>query len=339
MGSLIKYSGINTKTRAMTRWILKEKDFQELAAQQTVPAAVEYLKKFKPYETLFQGIDERDLHRELIEQKLNFAQLEEYGRLYRFADRDQKKFLDLYFVHYEVDVIKKCLRSVAGHRSEKMDLSMFQKVFEGHSKLDPVCLAGSDGMESFVKNLKGTPFFDPLDQMVKSGASSLAEYENALDMVYFKTIWERKDKDLSREDAKIVSESFGTRIDMLNIQWVWRSRKFYNLPAKEIQEMLIPFGYHLKKEDLDKLSAVEDLDQLHDAVQGTWYGKYNFTDESGELEFEKKVEELVEQFYQEASRNHPNSPALMNAFLHTKEKEIHRIVTTIEKIRYGTAAG
>ncbi len=338
MGSLIKYSGINTKTRAMRRWSLKEKDFQELAAQQSVPAAVDYLKKFKPYAQLFQGVDEQDLHRELIEQKLNYAQLEEYGRLYRFADQDQKKFLDLYFIHYEVEVIKRCLRNVAGHVSKKPDLTMFQKAFERNSKLDPVRLAESDDMESFVKNLKGTPFYAPLDELTRSGNATLAEYESALDMVYFKTIWEEKDKYLSKGDAKIVSESFGMRVDMLNIQWIWRSKKFYNLPTAKIKSMLIPFGHHLKEEDLEKLSTVEDLDQLHDAVQGTWYGKYNFTDENGELEFEQKIEEIIERSYQESARDHPNSPAVMNEFLHAKEKEIHRIITAIEKIRYGAAA-
>ncbi len=38
---------------------------------------------------------------------------------YRFANGTQRKFLDLYFLHFEIDVMKRCLRdAVSGKRSE-----------------------------------------------------------------------------------------------------------------------------------------------------------------------------------------------------------------------------
>ncbi len=335
MGSLINYSGVVVKVEAMERWRLKESDFEELASKPDVPAAVDYLKKFKPYEELFQGMEEKDLHREMIEQKLRLTELEEFSRLYQFANTQQKHFLDLYFMHYEIPIIKRCLRNAVGHTENKTDLSLFQKFLEKHSKLDLMNLSASDSLESFVKNLKGSAFFEPLDQMVKAGTASMAECESVLDMTYFKTMWEIRDKYLSKEEKKIVTQSFGTHLDMLNIQWIWRSRKFYSLPAEEIKSMLIPYGYHLKKEELAHLAESEDENQLHDALQGTWYGKYNFTDEYGELQFEEKVEEIEEKIYRESRKNNPWSAAVLNAHLYFKEKEVNRIIMTIEKVRYG----
>ena len=44
MGSLIAYSGITTKVKAMERWRLTDSQFAEMAALESVPEAVEYLR-------------------------------------------------------------------------------------------------------------------------------------------------------------------------------------------------------------------------------------------------------------------------------------------------------
>ena len=49
MGSLITYSGIATKVKAMERWRIKDEQFKEMASLETVPEAVEYLRRFLPY--------------------------------------------------------------------------------------------------------------------------------------------------------------------------------------------------------------------------------------------------------------------------------------------------
>ena len=41
MGSLITYSGIATKVKAMERWRIKDEQFKEMASLETEPEAVE----------------------------------------------------------------------------------------------------------------------------------------------------------------------------------------------------------------------------------------------------------------------------------------------------------
>ena len=43
MGSLIHYSGISTKIRAMERWRIKPEQFEQMAALESVPEAVRFL--------------------------------------------------------------------------------------------------------------------------------------------------------------------------------------------------------------------------------------------------------------------------------------------------------
>ena len=49
-----------------------------------------------------------------IEQLLNLAQYEDFASLYQFANMKQRRFLDLYFMHYEIGIVKTCLRNGAG---------------------------------------------------------------------------------------------------------------------------------------------------------------------------------------------------------------------------------
>ena len=73
MGSLIAYSGIATKVKAMERWRIKDEQFLEMAALETVPDAVQYLRAFLPYREIFGQVEDKDLHRGNIEQHLNLV--------------------------------------------------------------------------------------------------------------------------------------------------------------------------------------------------------------------------------------------------------------------------
>ena len=68
MGSLISYSGISTKVRAMERWRIRPEQFEAMAALESVPEAVRFLRSIPPYEEIFSGVEDKELHRGRIEQ-------------------------------------------------------------------------------------------------------------------------------------------------------------------------------------------------------------------------------------------------------------------------------
>ena len=48
--------------------------------------------------------------------------------------------------------------------------------------------------------------------------------------------------------------------------------------------------------------------------------------------------DIIDRIYLKTSRKDPYSIAILNSYLYFKEREIERIITTIEKIRYGLGA-
>lgn len=339
MGSLIAYSGIVAKIKAMERWRITDGQFQSMAALETVPEAVRFLKQFPPYEAIFAGAEDEALHRGYIEHLLNQSQYRDFAKLYRFAGVKQRRFLDMFFMHYEIDIIKTCLRGAAGHQEQRQDLSAFKEFFEHHSRINLIQLSECGSIEAFISELKGTPYYDALEALEQKGTATLPACETALDMLYFKTMWKIAKGTLKGDEKKTILQCFGTRMDMLNIQWICRSKKYYRLSSGEIYAMIIPIRLHLTRGEINRMAEAENLSQVYDVLKTSWYGRLSPESFAEEPQVEELAAEMNDRIYEMTSRKNPYSIASLNSYLYFKEKEIKRIINTIEKIRYGVAGG
>lgn len=63
MGSLISYSGISTKVKAMERFRIRPEQFEAMAGLGSVPEAVQFLRSNPSYEKAFSKASEDELHR------------------------------------------------------------------------------------------------------------------------------------------------------------------------------------------------------------------------------------------------------------------------------------
>ncbi len=93
MRDVMRYSGIVTKVAAMRAKLLKPQDYEQLASMNTVTDIIEYLKQTKSYGKFITQMDESLYHRGNIEKVLIQSLYDDYTRLYRFADMQQKDFL------------------------------------------------------------------------------------------------------------------------------------------------------------------------------------------------------------------------------------------------------
>ena len=179
MGSLITYSAIAAKLAAMRGHFLTDDEFSVLAGMENVPAAVEYLKSSPAYRDVFSGVENEELHRSKIEELLWHSLYGDFSRLFRFANGTQRKFLDLYFLHFEIDVMKRCLRdAVSGKRSD-LNFKSFEPFFRKHSHLDFTALTDSKDLDEYLDSIQNTPYYGPLKDLRDQGITSLSEFESA----------------------------------------------------------------------------------------------------------------------------------------------------------------
>ena len=139
---------------------------------------------------------------------------------------------------------------------------------------------------------------------------------------------------LSKADLEVYTRNLGTEIDLLNLQWIYRAKKYYNMLAPDLYAMLIPIQYRLSKAQFKALVEAPSLEEFFRILNdGTSYGrKYTFNEKDN---VEAIVNHHLEYLYMTAYRKKPYSMASLVSYLFMKEKEIKIITTVLECVRYG----
>lgn len=192
MGNLLKFSGIVTKIRAMQANLLTQKNFEEIANLKNVTEAVAYLKQTPSYGKLFKDVDENTIHRGEVEKLLIQTLYDDYSRLYRFAGLEIRSFLKMYLKRYEVDLINYCSRIIFNHYQEPFDLNYKKAFFNKYSQISIEKLLTARTMEELVEALDKTEYYKPLKRLQQHADPTLFDYDLALDLHYFTTIWKEK---------------------------------------------------------------------------------------------------------------------------------------------------
>ena len=336
MSGLLSYSGIITKTRAMQQHIIPKADYEKIANMETTSDLLNYLRTNPAYSDILRNRDEHGLHRAQAEQILADSIYLDFAKLYRFANQSQRKVLSLVFFRYEVNILKKCLRNVFSSDTT-YDLLLFEPFFAKHSDLRVKDLAASQTMEEFISCLSGTQYFDLFKKLQATNHSTLQDYQVQLDIYFFKKAWKLKDHILSGKNLKAVTMIYGTQIDMLNLLWIYRSKKFYDVETGKILASIIPINYKLRKHELMALVEAVSVEDFMKLLQNTYYGK--LTDATNPDSLELLYLQMYQKLYDTCSSKFSTSMAPVLKFLYLKELELDMLTTSIECIRYKLQPG
>lgn len=333
MGNVMTYSGITVKIRAMQAKLLKDGDYEQIASMRSVPEVTEFLKEKPAYEKYLEEMDSTLYHRGNVEKILYQSLFDDYSRIFRFGGPQQKQFLKTYWKRYEVDVINYCLRIVFNHYQIPFDLDYKKEYFDRYSQISIDALVTSKNVEQLVDNLAGTEYYEPLKKIREMETATLFDYDMALELYYFTTLWKRQKRLLKGKELKLYVRDCGTKIDLLNLQWVYRAKKYYHMLPPDIYSLTIPIHYRLSVKEYKTLVETPSLEEFLRQAENTWYArKYDFGD--GRT-MEQTYKDCLRHLYLADRRKNPYSVASIYTYLYLKEEEIDKLTTALECIRYG----
>ena len=333
MGNLLEYSGISTKIRAMKARLLKPQQFVEIANLRSVPEIAEYLRKNTAYADALETLTEDQIHRGNIEKVLTQSLYHDYTKLYRFCGQKQRRFMKLVMKSYEVDLIDYCMTIVINRYKKPFDLNYKREFFDRYSQISIEKLITSHTTDELVENLKGTEYYAPLKKLKDSQDVTLYDYTLTLDLYLFTSTWKEQKKVLKKTDLELFMRDRGSQIDLLNLQWIYRAKKYYNMKPADIYLLLIPIHYKLSTD----LVEAPGLEEFEAAVARTIYARhYNFRQD---LTIEQMYLDCLNYLYTLDHRRNPYSIAAINTYLFLKEEEIKKLTTAIECVRYSLTPG
>ena len=337
MGNLLEYSGIVTKIRAMKAKLLTQQQFEEIAALGSVLEIVDYLKKNTAYADVLSMLDDEQLHRGNIEKVLTQSLYHDYTKIYRFCGQKQRRFMKLLVKNYEIDLINYCLRIVINRYKQPFDLNYKRAFFDRYSQISIEKLITSRTTDELVENLKGTEYYVPLKKLKDAQDVTLYDYNLALDLYFFTSTWKEQKKVLSKSDLELFMRERGSKIDLLNLQWIYRAKKYYNMKPADIYLLLIPIHYKISTEQIKELVEAPGLEEFTAAMERTTYAKhYNFHQK---LTIEQMYADCLHHLYTVDLRRNPYSIAAVNTYLFLKEEELNKLTTAMECVRYSLTPG
>ena len=126
----------------------------------------------------------------------------------------------------------------------------------------------------------------------------------------------------------------GTEIDMLNLIWIYRGKKYFKFSDEKLYTHLIPVHYRLNESLIKQMVSAKKVEEMIAVAEKTRYKSLFknllegfYVDEN----FRRDMHYLSKKIF----RNSPNTVAGLVAYLDIKEIEILDVVRVIEGIRYG----
>lgn len=331
MGNLLSYSGIVTKIRAMEANLIRYADYQAVSELESTAEFFAFLKNHPGYREILGVYDEHGLHRGQAEGVFIYSLYMDFSRIYEFSNLSQRKSLDFIFFRYEINILKACLQKVYNH-TEDYGLSIFTEFFNRHSLLDIKSLASSKTMEEFISHLKNNEYYPILNNLQNNNKISPFDYQMQLDIYYFKKVWKLKDKYLSGDDLKAADLILGTEIDLLNIMWLYRSKKYFSVRSTDSYAYVIPITYKLTKEKLMQLMDTASAEEFETVIKTTYYEKISPSLTDGSIE--NTCKKIINKLYKDNTSLYPSSMSPVNYYLYRKQNEIRKLTTALECIRY-----
>lgn len=333
MGSVSKFAAVNTKVRALEKYLLSTVDYQNMIQSKDVTEVMNYLKEETLYGEFLEDFDTQKGKVDLLEVRSRKFVFQRYEKLVHYFTDEHRKLFKMLFMRYEVENLKLLIRAV--YRNEDIE-RVSKELIVSHmfSKINYEKLGSSSSLEELINNLKGTPYFKVLKPYINENPNRLMFYmEMNLDRIYFKMLGKQIYK-LTLSDQKPMLELLGKNTDILNIQWIYRGLKFYKLSPEELFNYSLENGYikFRKLKELCYSASDEDfIEKLRETRYGFLFEDVVTMDQFMERSMERYLYKVLIDLKKDSRMN--VMPSII--FMHELEFEMRDIFTLLEAKRYG----
>ena len=329
-----KYNAIAAKLKAMRASALTEADFIALAGKKTVNDISAYLKTTGSYTDVFSIIDEHNAHRGQMEQLMNKKLFLDFKKIYAFMDNQNADLIRFFFIRREIEFLKREIHYIYTKEDRsgirRTDEEYKSNFFVNGDKINHDAIRNAKSLEDCAQACKGTIYEEPLKRAATFNADFFA-LGMIFDDYYYRNMWKALNN-LPKSEAEGFKKIIGSEIDMLNIMWIYRGKKYFNFANEVIFAYLLPVRYRLSESQIRAFVNSSGEENFISAVRETSYaGLFDGIDDGLAVEenFEYMKGKIAKSVFRIASIS------AIAAYCKLKEWEIWRITTVIEGVRYG----
>ncbi len=329
-----KHSCVDTKVMAMKSRMLTKSDYQALIREPDVAGVLSYLKNETYYAPFLKNVDTLQVHRQAVEIPLNRMKIQQIEKILHYLSGMEKGFIKTFLIRADIEALRILIRGMA--RGENLEsLAPLLVYSEEYTNIDFEHLLKASDWESFKKVLVHTEYFRILE-MYKTVSidEDLFPIEKSLERYYYDKLKWYLDR-LDQRENKALITTMRKGIDLLNLIWLYRGKKFYNLSREELLAYSLRGGLRIKMEGIQKMAEVKDMDTLLQMMES--YDEYKFLfnhRKTIDLYMERRRERFL--YFAFLNLFHKNDSGIgkVVAFIRLTEFEIEDVTSIIESKRY-----
>lgn len=307
MNKVGTYAMVNAKVRAMRSYMIPKAVYQSMISARSVHDLVSILRQTR-FQSLIEEVDALDPVD--IEKTLFRAEILELKKILKFSKGNPKILLEMLLRSYEGERIKAILRS--WHSKDKLDSIYYEKI---QDNLPVDAILSAKNIQEILYYLQVSSFKKPIENALESykDRKTLFSVELSIDRFIFESLF-KCIRSFDQADLKIARRMIGVEVDIKNLDWISRYRRYYKLTSAEIAQLLLPDGYKIKHDQIQQILSGKDFFQSIAGLSGI---AGNITDlgsnESESLELLENI--LYHMLYDEASHGFGSFPFSIGAIL------------------------
>lgn len=328
---MTRHAAALTKTRSMRRALPDTEDLRRLIQAPDLTSAFQILAQKGLTADWTPPTDGSDPIL-AVETYLSESFEEQILKLYHYYGLAYKRFLGLMLLRFDLETLKMILRVIqdqneaifpspqyrlaaARHAGERLfDVTKLSKARSKQQVVDAVILS------AYKKIVEAFRPDRPLAQF---------DLEMRFDREYFRELVQAT-KGLSHKDRKIVKELIGENIDLHNLRWILRAKRFYDLSDELIFTYTLADGKVFNTDRLYALCAAS-TGELEELLAQT---PYRYIVHETDQAMPSLLPKHLQQHCHSLAKRAPMSLAPLIAFLHDWEFMLLDLMTILEAKAY-----
>lgn len=332
MSQLTKYAFANAKIRAMLSRLLEPQFLESLLSAPQFSEAVDLLKKTQ-YAPIAEKVNTGAPDMRLLEERFTAYDEDIFRKVSSFLLPAEKDFVLLLLEKFEIDSLKVALR--IWHRKAQAD----EEFLPSRRILHPIDYAKiikAQSIEELIVLLSETPYFRALARGREKfkEKNSLFYLEASLDVDYYERLFAAVAK-FSPSDRSIARKVLGIEVDIENINWLIRLRKYYNLALGDMLDWVIPGGEYVTREAVRRSYTTDGFGSVLESVAVGPYAQIRDLSDRNIYFIENFLHEILLNQVRRALSGFPFSIGTVLGYLTLKVRETRNIISILNAKRLG----
>lgn len=318
--SLIKYPNINAKLKAMYANRLTKENIEDMIKQNSIKNVVLLLKSKSD---IFKNSEE-NIDRLEIEKLLDESLINDILKIKNLLNKEDNKLFDMFLRQYEIKCVKSILRKLYSEDNTNDIIIENVRMWTNSLFNEIKGIETIENFDDFFKAIERMEHYNFIKKYQNHEIINIFEIENEIDKLYFEELYD------SVKFNKNLKDIVGSEIDLLNIEWIIRIKKFYNFDTQRLLNMLINRYYKIKPNILKDIIEKNSFDDINSILNKTYY-KNVF---SSENDFEENTDTFLYKINYKTFKEASISIAYIFAYINLVDYENNDIINVVEGIRY-----